>query len=190
MKFTTSAEDIALIRRARDGDNVSFARLVNNYTTHVYHIAFAILKNKDDAEDAVQDAFITAYRSIKKLKKEDSFSSWIARIVTSRAYDILRQRQRDRITITKEDPTPELEQVPSCQNSPEAIEEAVDIRWAIDHLPADHRLAITLRYTQGATTEEIAAIMQRPAGTVRRILSESYRLLRLYLQEETHHEVQ
>jgi len=189
MKNVTNAEDINLVRRAREGDNTSFTRLVTNYTTRAYRIAFTILKNKYDAEDAVQEAFTTAYRSIKKLEKEEAFGSWLARIVTSRSYDVLRQRQRDKITITQEDPAPELEQVPSRFDSPEAVENSVDIRWAIDRLPADHRLVVTLRYTQDATTNEIATIMDRPAGTVRRILSESYRLLRLYLEEETHREV-
>ncbi len=189
MKYVISAEDISLIRRARDGDHTSFTHLVNNYTVRAYHIAFAILKNKNDAEDAVQEAFTTAYRSIKKLEKEDSFGSWLARIVTSRAYDILRQRRRDKITITPKDPAPEIEQVPSYRDSSESVEASVDMRWVIDRLPPDHRLAVMLRYTEDATTDEIAVIMERPAGTVRRILSESYRLLRLYLEEEKHREV-
>jgi len=189
MSNLTDTADINLIHQAREGDNDSFARLVDNYTTRSYRIAFTILKNKHDAEDAVQEAFITAYHSLNKLEKEESFGSWLARIVTSRSYDILRQRKRDNVTRTGEDPAPELEQVPSRHDSAEAVEKSVDIRWAINRLPADHRLAITLRYTRDATTDEIAFIMERPAGTVRRILSESYHLLRLYLEEEKHREV-
>lgn len=189
MKNEANTQDINLVHQAREGDSASFTHLVTNYTTRAYRIAFTILRNKNDAEDAVQEAFTTAYRSLQKLEKEEAFGSWLARIVTSRSYDILRQRQRDKITVASEDPTPELEQVPSYSDSPEALEKSVDIRWAIDRLPTDHRLVVTLRYTQDATTDEIAAIMNRPAGTIRRILSESYRLLRLYLQEETHREV-
>ena len=60
MSNLTDTADINLIHRAREGDNDSFARLVDNYTTRSYRIAFTILKNKHDAEDAVQEAFITA----------------------------------------------------------------------------------------------------------------------------------
>ena len=61
---------------------------------------------------------------------------------------------------------------------------SLDIEQAIARLPESHRLAVMLRYAEDASTDDIASTLNRPAGTIRRILSESYRMLRLYLQED------
>lgn len=187
MEYGTEMEEVDLVRRAKASDGECFSLLVKSHTTRAYRIAFALLKNRSDAEDAVQESFITAYRCIKKLEKDDSFGAWLARIVTSRAYDIMRKRKRDKLVDTGEDS--EMGQMPSQTDSPETVELSFNLRWAIDHLPEIHRLVILLHYAEGATTDEIAHIMKRPPGTVRRILSESYRLMRPYLEEEVHREV-
>lgn len=190
MEYGMKMGEADLVRGAKAGDGKCFSLLVKSHTTRAYRIAFAVLKNRSDAEDAVQESFTTAYRSIKKLKKDDSFGAWLAHIVTSRAYDIMRERQRDRLVAdTGEDSISEIERIPSQVNSPETVELSVNLRWAIDHLPEIHRLVVLLHYAEGATTDEISTIVKRPPGTVRRILSESYRLMRPYLEEEVHREV-
>jgi RNA polymerase sigma-70 factor (ECF subfamily) len=173
-------EEVVLVRRAKKGDRENFSQLVKNYTTKAYRIAFALLRDQADAEDAVQDAFVTAYRSIAKLQKEESFGSWLCRIVTSRAYDIMRKRKRRREVVSGERLS-DVEQLPSHSDSWDL---SLDLRWAIEHLPETHRLVVLLHYAEGATTDEIGYILDRPPGTVRRILSESYRLMRHYLEEE------
>lgn len=176
-------EEITLIRQARGGDREAFGRLMEIHAPRVYRIAFAILQNRSDAEDTVQEAFITAYKSIKKLEKEGSFSSWLSRIVATRSYDLLRKSQRDRkivessISIFKEGMSN-----PSSNPAESKQDFDLDVREAITSLPELHRLAILLRYSEDASTDEIARILNRPAGTIRRVLSESYRLLRLYLE--------
>jgi RNA polymerase sigma-70 factor (ECF subfamily) len=189
MEYGIESTEADLVRRARDGDEKSFSLLVEKHTNRTYRIAFSLLKNRSDAEDAVQDAFTTAYRSIKKLKNETAFGAWLARIVTTRSYDILRKRQRNKLASSDEDSISRMEQIPTKYNSPEAVELSFNLRWAIDHLPETHRLIILLHYAEGTTTDEIASIVRRPPGTVRRILSESYRLMRPYLEEEKHREV-
>ncbi|MCD6358959.1 MAG: sigma-70 family RNA polymerase sigma factor [Dehalococcoidia bacterium] len=189
MGYGIETTEVDIVRRAKDGDEKSFSLLVKRHTTRTYRIAFSLLKNRSDAEDAVQDAFITAYRSIKKLKNEAAFGAWLARIVTTRSYDILRKRQRNKLASSDEDSSSRMERIPTKYNSPEAVELSFNLRWAVDHLPETHRLIILLHYTEGATTDEIANIVRRPPGTVRRMLSESYRLMRPYLEEEKHREV-
>ena len=189
MEHSIEVEEADLVRRARAGDRECFSRLVKNHTTRTYRIAFSLLRNRSDAEDAVQEAFVTAYRSIKNLKKEASFGAWLARIVTTRSYDIIRKRQRNKLVAADEDSISQMERIPSQSDTPEVVELSLDLRWAIDHLPDTHRLVILLHYAEGATTDEIARIVGRPPGTVRRILSESYRLMRPYLEEEIHREV-
>ena len=177
-------DEIILVRRAKTGDGECFAQLVRNHTTRVYRIAFALLQDGSDAEDAVQEAFITAYRSIKKLEKDEAFGSWLARIVTTRAYDIIRKRQHGKKVSPDQNPLPDVEELPSPVDSIKATELSLDLHQAIERLPEAHRLVVLLRYAEDATTDEIAYILGRPAGTVRRMLSESYRLMRHYLEEE------
>ena len=189
MGYGIDAAEVDLVRRARDGDGESFSLLVKKHTDRAYRIAFSLLRNRSDAEDAVQDSFITAYRSIRKLKEEAAFGSWFARIVTTRSYDILRKRQRDRLADGDEDSISRMEGIPTKADSPEAVNLSFNLRWAIDHLPETHRLIVLLHYAEGATTDEISDIINRPSGTVRRMLSESYRLMRPYLEEGKHREV-
>ncbi|MBT9166375.1 MAG: ECF RNA polymerase sigma factor SigW [Chloroflexi bacterium] len=176
-------EEITLIRRARAGDREAFGQLMETHAPRAYRIAFAILRNQSDAEDTVQEAFITAYKSIKKLEKEGSFVSWLSRIVATRSYDLLRKRQRERKTVESTISTLKVGMSQPASNPAESKQDFdLDLREAITRLPELHRLAILLRYSEDASTDEIARILNRPAGTIRRILSESYRLLRLYLE--------
>lgn len=176
-------EEITLIRRARSGDREAFGQMMETHAPQAYRIAFAILQNRSDAEDTVQEAFITAYKSIKKLEKEGSFSSWLSRIVATRSYDLLRRKQREHKIVEKTIPTLKSEMSHLASNPAEGKQDlALDLQEAITKLPELHRLAILLRYSEDASTDEIARILNRPAGTIRRILSESYRWLRLYLE--------
>ncbi|MBT9162705.1 MAG: ECF RNA polymerase sigma factor SigW [Dehalococcoidia bacterium] len=173
-------EEITLIRRARAGDREAFGQLMETHAPRAYRIAFAILRNQSDAEDTVQEAFITAYKSIKKLEKEGSFVSWLSRIVATRAYDLLRKRQRERKAV---EATISIHKTAMSHNPAESRQDfALDLHEAITRLPELHRLVIMLHYSEDASTDEIARTLNRPVGTVRRILSESYRLLRLYLE--------
>ncbi|MFA4835917.1 MAG: RNA polymerase sigma factor [Dehalococcoidia bacterium] len=178
-------EEIALVNRAKEDDREAFGQLMENHAPRAYRTAFTILQNQADAEDVVQEAFITAYKSIKKLEKEGSFGSWLRRIVTTRAYDFLRQKQRQNKAIEASTSQFKLELSQSISGAREATQDCdLDLREAIKKLPEQHRLVVMLRYSKDATTDEIAAALNRPAGTIRRILSESYRLLRLHLEGE------
>ena len=180
-KFTQ--DEASLVRRAKDGDKEAFGQLMGFHAARAYRIAFAIMQNQSDAEDVVQEAFITAYKSIGKLEKEESFRSWLGRIITSRSYDLLRKRQKQHKAIeaaTSRFKTEISHAAPSPVQDKHDFD--LDLREAITKLPELHRLAIMLRYSEDATAEEIAKTLNRPAGTIRRILSESYHLLRLYLQ--------
>lgn len=173
-----------LIRRAREGDREAFGELIEIHAVRAYRIAYAILQNAEESEDAVQDAFVTAFKSLRKLEKAEAFGSWLGRIVTTRAYDILRGRQRGQKAIEAQTTAVRME---TAHRRPDPsgtrADLTLDLEEAIAKLPEIHRLAVLLRYTEDASTEQIARILKRPEGTVRRILSESYRLLRLYLEE-------
>lgn len=183
MDATSAQDEIILVRRAKKGDRDAFGQLMENHALKAYRIAYAIVQNQAEAEDAVQEAFITAFKSIKKLEKEESFGSWLSRIVTTRVYDLARQKQRGQKIVEKETISLKAEIAQSSTNPADnKADLSLDLQQAITRLPELHRLAIMLRYTEDASTDQIASILDRPAGTVRRVLSESYHLLRLYLE--------
>jgi len=179
----TISEEIDLVRRAQKGDREAFGQLMEAHAPRVYRIAYTILQNRSDAEDSVQEGFITAYKSIKKLSKAESFGSWLSRIVTTRSYDILRKKQQQNKTIEATTSKFKFEMSHSIANPSDTVQDMrLDLREAIAKLPELHRLVVMLRYAEDATTDEIARTLDRPAGTIRRVLSESYRMLRLYLE--------
>jgi len=182
--------EIALVRRAKKGDQEAFGQLMELHAVRVYRIAYGILQDQGEAEDAVQEAFLTAYKSIKKVEKEESFGSWLSRIVTTRVYDILRQKQRKQKAVESETEAFKMELAQSSSNpANEKADMALDLQSAIARLPELHRMVILMRYTEDATTDKIARVLNRPAGTIRRVLSESYKFLRLYLEGEKNDEV-
>jgi RNA polymerase sigma-70 factor (ECF subfamily) len=186
----TTENELRLVRQAKAGDREAFGQLMENHAVRAYRIAFSILQNQSEAEDAVQEAFITAFKSIKKLEKEASFGSWLSRVVTTRVYDLARQKQRGKKIIESETAALKLEIARSSGNPVNGTTDlSLDLREAITKLPDLHRAAVMLRYTEDASTDDIAKVLGRPAGTIRRVLSESYHLLRLYLEGDDTHEV-
>lgn len=169
----TVTNEPTLVVQARAGNQEAFAELVRRHGAQAYRIAFALLKNRSDAEDVVQDAFLTAFRSLATLKDPSAFRSWLNRIVVNRSRDLLRKRRRERESIQLLGQSMVNDSLPGKQ-----IERTVALRQAIDSLPELHRLVILLYYSQGYSTGEIAETIDRPPGTVRRILSEAYKMLR------------
>ncbi len=186
-----SQDELNLVRRAKSGDKDAFGQLMEMHAVRAYRIAYSVIPIQQEAEDAVQEACITAFKSIRAIEKEESFASWFGRIVTSRAYDMGRKKQRTRKVVEKEtlEMRMELSQA-SANPGSSTIDSGIDLQNAIARLPQLHRLAIMMRYSEDASTEQIARTLNRPAGTIRRILSESYRMLRLSLEGEDNHEVQ
>ena len=175
-------EEIDLVRQAKSGDREAFDQLMEAYAPRAYRLAFAIVGNESDAEDVVQEAFVTIYRKLRNLREESSFNSWLSRIVATRAHDLLRQRRREKKSFESQVTQTRLGQGPSSVPAPESEGTSLDLRQAIDRLPELHRLVILLRYGEEASIEEIAQTLKRPEGTIRRMLSEAYRMLRLYLE--------
>ena len=168
----TLTNEPTLVVQARAGNQEAFAELVRRHGAQAYRIAFALLRNRSDAEDVVQDAFLTAFRSFATLKDPSAFRSWLNRIVVNRSRDLLRRRRQEQESIPLLGQSMVNDSLPGRQ-----IERTVALGQAIDSLPELHRLVILLYYSQGYSTGEIAETIDRPPGTVRRILSEAYKML-------------
>ncbi len=169
-------QESSLIGLAQAGDAAAFASLIDRHAVRAYRIAYIIAGNHHDAEDAVQEACLVAYRSLGTLRDEGSFAGWFGQIVANRARDLVRRhrasRQRDE----------RLAVVESAASS----DEAVELREIIGGLGEPHRTAIWLTYSGDLSSAEVARVMGRPPGTVRRILSEAYGKLRQMLGGVAH----
>jgi RNA polymerase sigma-70 factor, ECF subfamily len=184
-------DEAGLIRAAQQGDLTAFNRLVLAYQDMVYNQAYRMIGESEAADDATQDAFISAYRNIRSYRG-GSFKSWLLRIVTNACYDELRRRKR-RPTQPLEPLDPENnEEMESARwmidpgESPEEALERVELDRALQHclddLPPDFRTVVVLVDIQGMDYTEAAEVVKKPLGTVKSRLARARLRLRDCLQ--------
>ncbi|RLC96510.1 MAG: RNA polymerase subunit sigma-24 [Chloroflexi bacterium] len=166
-------DDSELIQRSKEGDLDSFNRLVETYQAQVYNLALRMLSDRQAAEDASQDTFLSAWSGIRKFR-EGSFKAWLLSITANTCRDQLRKRKRNP-TSSLEELSCEVEERRSSAESPEDYtlrrELADQIQRALAALPPDQRLAVILRDVQGLSYDEVAQAMRCSLGTVRSRLS-------------------
>jgi RNA polymerase sigma-70 factor (ECF subfamily) len=160
------------IASAQAGDVDAFNRLADRHQVAAYNLAYRTLRNKEDAADATQDAFISAFRAIGSFRGS-SFRAWLLRIVLNACYDA-RRRSARRPTSSMEALAEQIGELPWADEhapDPEAAVLSREARAAIERvmaqLPEDQRLAIVLVDMQGLAYEEAAEALQCPIGTVR-----------------------
>jgi RNA polymerase sigma-70 factor (ECF subfamily) len=183
--------ETALIQDAQNGDLDAFNRLVLAYQDALYNTALRILGDEDQAADATQEAFISAFRHITSFRG-GSFKAWLLRTVTNACYDELRRKQR-RPTVplepTSEDDEEEMESprwLADTSMTPEQKSEADELEHAIQHcldaLPTDFRTVVVLADIQGLDYSEIADSIRTPLGTIKSRLARARLRLRECLQ--------
>ena len=172
MKSSPDDDLAAIIERARTGDGRAFEDLARREERALYRHAARIVGPGPDAEDVVQDAFISAWRGIRSFEGT-SFRAWLFRIVTNRALDKMRSRKRraelplepseDEEVIWAEPaaPGPDLIELAASQEALAAVESA------LEHVPAEQRAALLLRDVEGFAYEEIALMTGVEIGTVK-----------------------
>ena len=145
--------------------------LVEKYENTLFRTALAILGDVQEAEDAVQDAFLRYLEKCPELRDGEHEKAWLLKVTANRCKSILRTRRRHpAVELLDVYPAPE-------QDSRELVE-------AILSLPANQRAAVHLHYYEGYTSEEIGAILGQRPGTVRSHLSRAREALRRYLSDE------
>jgi RNA polymerase sigma-70 factor (ECF subfamily) len=183
-------DEALLIRDAQRGDLDAFNRLVLEYQDMLFNTALRILGDEDQAADATQEAFLSAFRSIKSYRG-GSFKAWLLRTVTNACYDELRRKKR-RPTIPLEPETDNGDELeaprwladPSL--SPEEKVELDDLEHAIQHclddLPSDFRTVVVLVDVQGMEYTEVSEAVRVPLGTIKSRLARARLRLRECLQ--------
>lgn len=174
------------ISAAQKGDAAAFNQLVRAYQASVYRTAYRVLGERASAEDATQDAFISAFKHIRAYRG-GSFKAWLLRIVTNACYDQLRVKQRRPTTsldATDED-SDEPNWVADAGESPHEFAERRElgavIQRGIATLAADHRVTLVLADVEELSYDEIAQAMGTNVGTVKSRLSRARAELRDFL---------
>lgn len=183
-------DESGLIRSASQGDLDSFNRLVLAYQDIVYNQAFRVLGEGPGADDATQDAFISAYKNLRSFRG-GSFRAWLLRIVTNTCYDELRRRKR-RPAVPLEpldDAGDEIESpywITDPGELPEDRTARVELGQAIQNclqqLPVEFRTVVTLIDIQGLDYSEVSQVIGKPLGTVKSRLARARGRLRDCLQ--------
>ncbi|MFC9815464.1 RNA polymerase sigma factor [Streptomyces virginiae] len=166
---TAAAGDRLLAVRAAEGDEEAFEVLVHRHSPAVLQLAERFMGSRTEAEDAVQDAFISAWRSLPEYRGEAGFGTWLHRIVTNRCLNLLRARRpaADLDTVT-EPAAPEHQASPARAAESSAV--VRDLAQALDALSAEQRVCWVLREIEGQPYETIAqAVRIRPEAVRARV---------------------
>lgn len=172
-RASRKAADLALVDKAKAGDRKAFGVLVETYQQRVYAIAFGILRSRDDAWDAAQEAFVKAYKNLHRFEGNSAFYTWLYRITYNLSIDHLRDRKRrERADLTE---TKKLEEAlrrtgkkpaGDPDESADRRELTAVLHEAMSKLSDKHRAIIVLREIEGLSYEEIADVLKISKGTV------------------------
>jgi RNA polymerase sigma-70 factor (ECF subfamily) len=155
------ADEKALVLAAQRGEEAAFSELVRRHQRRAYAVARAIVINHEDAEDAVQEAFLHAYRAIARFLPDQAFGAWLHRIVANAALDVTRRRK-----VRDADELPETVSSP-FKDPAEKGELRQRLTMALDTLPARQRAVIVLHDVEGYKHAEIGKMLDIPEGTAR-----------------------
>jgi RNA polymerase sigma factor (sigma-70 family) len=175
--------DTELIERAQRGDLEAYGELVKRHQDHAVAAAYVILGDRQEAEDAAQEALTRAFLALKRFRPGGSFRAWLFRIVVNEAHDLFAQRQRRSDLLARvghldgATPTPSAEAVALVQQRREALIEALFA------LPEVDRLVITCRYFLDLSEAEMAAVLGVARGTVKSRLARALARLQPILRE-------
>ncbi len=173
------ASDEALFRQVQEGRRDAFAVLLDRYQRRAFAVAFRLLGQRQDAEDAVQEAFLRLYRNRKAFNARWRFNTWLYRILTNVCVDALRSR---RPMIALEDS--HLGTAESPQRALEAEERDHILSGALERVPVEARIALTLYYGEGKSYREIGAVRGISVNTVKTHLRRGRNALRRALQAQ------
>lgn len=152
----SAGDDERLVALAQDGDRAAFDALVRRHTGPLHSILNSITRDREATDDALQDALVRAWLNIGRFEGRSQFSTWLTRIAINEAYRGLRRSAPEPLDVD------DLvgKHVPSWGEQPEEVFASREllgaVRQALDDLPLDYRMAVTLRDVQGLSTAEAA----------------------------------
>ena len=184
----SSTNDAELVSRIAQADHVAFETLMRRHNGKLFRVARSILRDDTEAEDALQDAYLDAYRHMGEFRGGSHLGTWLTRIVINQALMRLRKQRRDRVVVpfgdrdaTEPHPT-EADVADDRSESPSSATLRAEVRRMlerrIDELPLAFRTVFVMREVEDMTVEETADCLGIPATTVRTRLFRARGLLR------------
>ena len=173
--------DAELVRAVLDGDVEAFAPLVDRYHDRLARYAVRMIGDREDAEEALQDTFLRAYRALDRYREEERFGGWLFRILVNQCRSVIARRQRraELLAGARWDPADLVAPLDA-----EGNELREELERALAELPASAREALLLRYAEELTYEEIAAITGTGVSALKMRVQRACARLRSLLQEE------
>jgi RNA polymerase sigma-70 factor (ECF subfamily) len=167
-----------LVEKARSGDRDAFATLAAGSIDRLFNIAQLMLRDRDQADDAVQETLVSAWRDLKGLRDLDGFDAWLHRVLIRCVYrEANRERRRSWRTV----------QVPEIASYPDTARDVED-RDALDRgfrrLRPEHRVVLVLHHYLGFSDDEAAEALSVPAGTIKSRLNRATSALRAELEAD------
>ena len=167
--------DERLAEAARQGDKKAFATLALRYRPVAFAYAYAIFRDRDEAEDAVQEGFVRAYQNLPRFQNSEKWGAWLLQIVRNYCHDRIRRRKIRAVLPLLEEwidhsPTPEMQTL--------SKERSRELALAVESLPEKNRILIMMHYGAGLSYEEMATAIGAPRTTIVGRMSAALRILR------------
>jgi RNA polymerase sigma-70 factor (ECF subfamily) len=176
--------DAEIVKAVLGGDTEAFAVLVDRYQERCVRLALHIVGNREDAEDAVQEAFLRAYRHLSGYREHDKFAAWLYRILVNQCRTSIARRER------RELPMAEWEWDTIRWIAPCALEQGAlrdELARALATLAPDQREAVVLRFADDLTYDEMSAITGAGVSALKMRVQRACARLRELLLESSHH---
>ena len=184
-------DEYAIARSIAAGDHAAFERLMRRHNRRLYRLARATLRDPTEAEDALQDAYVCAYRSIGKFRGEASLSTWLSRLLLNECFARLRRSARRQNVIAIVSPNAPIESTSMVANESEAPDTELAraqmrdlLERKLDELPENFRTVFVLRSVEEMSVDETAECLGIPEETVRSRHFRAKTMLRESLAQE------
>jgi RNA polymerase sigma-70 factor (ECF subfamily) len=181
--------DAEMLERLRDGDTAVMAELYDRYFDRVYSLVYnQVDRNKEVAEDIVQETFLAALKSSKGFKGRSSAYTWLCSIAYHKVADHYRRQSRERKRMVSgiDVDTVDDEENPGRQPQPDSLIESAETRQvvneALSRLPWDYRQVLILKYVEEMSVQEISQVMDRSPKSIEGLLTRSRKALQTQLE--------
>jgi RNA polymerase sigma-70 factor (ECF subfamily) len=176
----------AWVAASRQGDTLAFNRLVLKWERSIYNLSLRMLQNADEAAEATQEVFMSAFKNVRKFRQDAQFSTWLYRIATNHCISRLRRRpQGVQVSLDERHGAhPALEDLPATHSQEQQYfrqESCRQVLSALQHLTPEQRAIVELKFFQDQTFEQIAAATQIPMSTVKSRLYSGLEVLKVLL---------
>ena len=153
-------DTVKLVRKSKKGNNLAFSILIKSYEKDLYKVAIAMTKNDDDALDCIQEAILQAYISIKDLRQDEYFKTWLIKILINKCNALLKKNKK----ILNLD-------VSIAENDKVEQSDRLELKDSINNLDSNLKIIVILYYYEDMSIKDISESLNVPQGTIKSRLS-------------------